>query len=58
MERYNRTGSAKKAAAQLRRSNLTDFQRFQVMLLRKKRAIARGRQVSGLKKQAIAAAKN
>lgn len=43
MNKWEATSWAKKRAAKLRRANLTDFERFQVMVLRKQRgAIKRG----------------
>jgi large subunit ribosomal protein L14e len=47
---YNATSWAKKAAKVAKRASLTDFQRFQVMALRQKRARAIATELNAIKK--------
>jgi len=50
INQYNNTARAKKVAASKVRANLSDFQRFQVLVLRKKRAKAINTSLKALKK--------
>jgi large subunit ribosomal protein L14e len=50
LDAWSKTAWAKKAAIAAKRNGLNDFQRFQVMVLRKQRSQIIGRKVAALKK--------